>query len=390
MLANSEIRSSIRNHLKELRSQVSSNHKQSFSLDRVLFTEQRTGYLHGKIVDRLVLFLRGTGCTHAIENGGCTFCGFYNATNLGEKIEDKDYIEQLTNTIETFNGTFDQFPIVCLYNDGSLLNEREISFNAVMQMFGILNGQQGIQKIVIESKIEDINEQQLKKLISITDKEIEIAVGFESSNPLIRDLCINKSFDNKVFERKWRIAQQYNVSIVPILMLKPPFLTEREAVLDYIESLKYLEPFHLTKIDLELPTVESHTLVHDLWKNGQYRSAWFWSLLEILRSREEMGLTTRLFIGPPSYSVSSIAHTGNCEKCDQQFLHAIHHYNCYGELSRFEEITCSCKKKWAEEYYAEEKEDLLTRIKGMMAEIKFAQHRNERSQEQQMNAKATL
>ncbi|WP_291580201.1 hypothetical protein [Clostridium sp. UBA6640] len=105
--------------------------------------------------------------------------------------------------------------------------------------------------------MEDITEEKLFRIRQATNTEFDIAVGFESANPLIRNLCINKSFENSVFEANCNIWKKYNINIIPLMMLKPPFLTEYEAIEDYIKSLEYLEQFNFKRIDMELPTVEN-------------------------------------------------------------------------------------------------------------------------------------
>lgn len=345
--SNIEVRENLRAYVKHLRELArEENQRTPKSLQQVIFTEQRKGLLGTDYVNRLVLFLRGTGCSLAKETGGCTFCGFYNATNFGVKIQDDDYVRQIHDVINDETLNFREYPIICLYNDGSMLREEEITFDTFLQITKMLSVETNIKKIVIESRVEDITEEKIRKMKDVTEKEFEIAVGFESANPQIRDLCINKNFENSIFEANSRITRDYNVSLVPLLMLKPPFLTEQEAIEDYLKSLAYLEQFHFKRIDMELPTVESHTLVYDLWQAALYRPAWLWSVVEILRAREELGYQTPIYISPMIYSVSAEAKASNCPKCDPLFYQAFEEYNKSGDLGVFDQIACSCKNEW--------------------------------------------
>lgn len=365
------IRKEIREYILKLRETAKiENKKDEEMMKKVIFTEVRKGFYNNEYVNRLVLFLRGTGCSLATETGGCTFCGFYNATNFGYKIEDEDYIQQLNEVMKNTGAEFDEYKIVCLYNDGSLLKESEISFNALLEMLKILNKKDRIEKITIESRVEDITEEKLKKIRDTTNKDFEIAVGFESANPIIRDLCINKSFDNEVFEEKCNMAKKYNINIIPLLMLKPGFLSEKEAFDDYIESLKYLEKFELRRIDMELPTVEKYTLTHELWKRKLYKPVKLWTVIEILNQKHKLDLKTPIYISPQNYSVSAEDKSYNCNKCSDKIFEAFEEYNKFGDVSVFDNITCSCKEEWS--LLDKDKkidEDLFIRIKSYMKKV---------------------
>lgn len=338
---------------------------------KVIGVEPRFGYLDGRYVKRLVVFLSGTGCSLATETGGCTFCGFYNATNFGRKVSDENYLEQIQGVIQSEKYDFKEFPIICLYNDGSLLREEEISFQAFQAILKILDQEKSVEKIVIEARVEDITEEKLQRMKQATSKQLEIAVGYESANPMIRDLCINKSFTQEVFERNAKVAKTLGISIVPLLMVKPPFLTEYEAVADYVESLKYLDQFGLKRIDMELPTVEENTLLHRLWLKDQYAPLWFWSMIEILRQRDRAGLKTPLYISPQNYSVSAKAKTSNCPICDEQIHKAIERFNMDGDVKAFDAISCECQKEW-QALYTENKEwsgDIPARVENTVNQL---------------------
>ncbi|WBW96390.1 archaeosine biosynthesis radical SAM protein RaSEA [Oceanirhabdus sp. W0125-5] len=367
-----DVRDDVSAYMKQLRefSKMESSKKMDLN-NKVLFTEMRRGMFNNEYIDRLVLFLKGTGCVLATETGGCTFCGFYNATNFGVKIPDNDYIEQVKNVLNDKEIDFSSIPVVCFYNDGSLLREEEISFKTLLKIISIINEKDSIKKITLEARIEDITEDKLSEIKKVTNKEIEIAVGFESANPIIRDLCINKSFENRIFEEKCKLAKKYGISIVPLLLLKPPFLTEHEAIEDYINSLEYLEKFNLKRIDMELLTVEKFTMVFDLWQKKMFNPPKLWSVIEVLKKREEKGLKTPLYISPASYSVPAEAKTSNCHKCDDSINRAIENYNKSGDISILKDIECSCKKEWIDLKTQENlNENLLERINQILKQLK--------------------
>lgn len=362
-----KLRKEIRNYLLKLRGTAKiANKNDNNVLSENINIEVRKGLYNNEYVDRLLLFFIGTGCSFATETGGCTFCGFYNATNFGDKINGTDYIKQLNKVIENVELKFDEYRIICLYNDGSLLKESEISFSILLNMISILDKKRTVQKIVIESKIEDITEEKLTKIREITNKDFEIAVGFESANSIVRDYCINKSFDNDMFEKKCSISKEYNVNVIPLMMLKPCFLSEIEAFNDFIESLIYLDRFNLTRIDIELPTVQKYTLTHELWKRNMYSPAKLWTVIEILKKKHQLKLNTPVYISPQNYSVPAEEKAHNCSECDDIILKAFEEYNKFSDISIFDSITCSCKNEWIKLISVNENEDLLNRIANSM------------------------
>lgn len=318
-----EVRNLLQLHMKNLRKQTVETNGIRQINSNVLFTEIRSSNDLNDDSERLVVFLRGTGCSRVEDVGGCTFCGFYRATNYGEKISDSAYLKQIEEVLSNQTSEMRECRTICIYNDGSLLCEREISFSILLKILSIIQALDQFEKVVIESKIEDITDGKLKQIREVLKKPLDIAVGFESAHPLIRDICINKSFDTELFEYNVALSKSYNIALIPLIMLKSPFLTEAESIQDAVMSLIYLERFELKRIDFELPTIEDNTLMRELWDDKLYQPLMLWSLIEILEYRDKLKLLTPLYISPMSYSVSALAKAKNCDKCTPILLKEI-------------------------------------------------------------------
>lgn len=301
--------------------------------------EERKGYINNKVVDRLIIFMKGTGCYSVKNNGGCTFCGFYNATNFGVKISDEDYLKQFNQAMELILER--KYPIICMYNDGSMLSEDEISFNVLKQIFKLLDDTKFVRRIVIESRVENIDYSKLSELRTVFNREIEIAVGYESASELVRDYCINKSFDNKVFEEAINIAKQLNINVIPLIIFKPPFLNEKEAIQDCFNSLMYLNQFEISRVDIEISTVEKNTLSELLWKRKLYNPPSLWSIVELIRMTDGL-LNYRLYISPMNYSVDSLSNPSNCYYCTITLVNLFNKYNDSQDVNIFNNYQCKC------------------------------------------------
>lgn len=368
------LRSKMMGYLKRLRERAIRENPHNTNQERlreIVFCDLRKGYLDGQYVDRLVLFLRGSGCNLVSKTGGCTFCGFWDVTNFGNKIKDEDYMSQVKTVIDNESYGFSKCPIICMYNDGSMLEEVEISLKVVEDLCRMVAERDHVKRIVIEAKVVDITEQKAAKLrAAVGDKEFEIAVGFESANELVRDHCINKSFRLEQFEKKHEILLKHNIALIPLVMVKPPFLTESQAIDDVVNTFAYLERFNLQRIDLELATIEKNTLVHELWECGEYKTPRLWSIIEIVKRKTALGLKTPIFLSPPNYTATAYEYSLNCPACSDRVVEAIKAYNREQDAAVFDSLECSCEQEWRESMEVKNAgTDLLDNIENLLDKL---------------------
>jgi radical SAM enzyme (TIGR01210 family) len=307
--------------------------------------EERIGHIDGEPVPRLIIFLRSTGCEWVEKTGGCTMCGFYSATNRGMKISTDDYCAQLEHVMQEVD--LQDYPVVSIYNDGNIFNEAEISMEAVEGMCAVLNRFSGIRKVVFESRIDYSPIDRVKNVKKCLDgKLLEVAFGFESADPQVMNLCINKGLSAHNFDYFYSVMQNTGVLLKPLLLLKPPFLTERESVEDLLATIRYLAAKQIRDIDLEVMTVEQNTVVYNLWKQGLYTTPMLWSIVDLIeRYRAEFGDRVNLYISPWNYSVESLDWSKNCGRCDEEVGAAIHAYNHAFDPATLADLDCSCRQE---------------------------------------------
>jgi radical SAM enzyme (TIGR01210 family) len=171
------------------------NSKEDYNIDYTIPIgyEERVGHLDHEPVKRVIIYLRSSGCEWVKKTGGCTMCGFYDATSHGKKISENEYISQFNSILNTIN--LNNYPIVCIYNDGSIFNENELPITTLEKICKLIIKYQKVKKIVLESRIGYATEDRVRRIKkSIDGKNLEIAFGFETSNQKIMKLCINKGF----------------------------------------------------------------------------------------------------------------------------------------------------------------------------------------------------
>ena len=310
--------------------------------------EERVGYFNNKPVKRLIIRLRSSGCSWVQKTGGCTMCGFYSATGHGKKVTAKQYLLQIKNLMDEVN--LDDYTIVGIYNDGNFFNENEISMNAVKGICDVLTNFKNIKRINFESRAEYLILDRVKRIKNyLKDKDLEISVGFESIKPEIIQLCINKGLQYLNYGKIFRDLQKNGIAIKPLILLKPPFLTEKESIDDVLHTINYLVLNGIYNADLEITTVMKNTLVYELWKRDLYHTAMLWSIRDlILRYKKRYGEKFNLYISPWSYSVTSIDKPKNCGKCDKEIIELFNEYNKNYDIKNLKDFYCSCIDTWNE------------------------------------------
>jgi len=302
-------------------------------------SEIREENFNGKNIERVVIYLRSSGCEWALKSG-CTMCGHLKEQTQ-EDISAEQYVEQFVTEYSKYD--FAHYPILDLYNNGSFFNDKELPPEARRKIFDIIAEDDDIEMIVLESRPEYITEAKLRETKRILkDKRVEIAVGLETINDEIREQCINKGFTLKEFE----VAAKLIISILNLrvyVLVKPPFITEVEAIYDAIASIKYCFDIGASVVSLETVTVQDYTLTDLLYHNGLYRTTWLWSLAKIIKATAPYGkLVTGLFRFFPMPTF--VPH--NCERCNGLFFEALREYNRTLDPSVFNGLTCECEKEW--------------------------------------------
>lgn len=313
--------------------------------------ELRKGFLGGEKIQRLIIYLRSSGCQWMLddENGGCAMCGHLAGTTRGRKITVNEYKSQFDKIISQFD--FSKIPMVCVYNAGSFFNDNEVSSEAREYIYKTLNAIGGVKHIIFESRPEYIDSEKLEMLKKyIPDKRVEVGIGLESSNEYIRQMCLNKGFKMDEFLKAISLLKKYQVFSLNYVLQKPPFLSEREAIEDSINSIKWAFNNGIDVVSLEPVSVQKNTLIHLLYKIGKYRPPWIWSVLSVIDKVGEMGLV-RIggfeFFPPPSVC------THNCTVCNEVCINAIEDYNATNDIQIIRDtlaMGCSnCKREWEDQ-----------------------------------------
>lgn len=291
--------------------------------------------LNGKIVDAYVIILRTQGCSWALSSG-CTMCGYFN-DSMFAPISEQDLLSQFEKAMERYKGE----PIVKLFTSGSFLDPQEIPASVQHSILTMLSKQ--AEKVSVESRPEYITEKRIEQIQeSMQSKTFEIGIGLETSNDLVRKNAINKGFTFLQYKKAAQLLRRHRMNVKTYMLMKPPFLTEKEALDDCLKTTRDAAPF-TDVISLNPTNVQRHTVVEYLWKRDQYRPPWLWSVVEILKQHQAH---SEVHIKCDTVGGGNARGAHNCGACDRKILSAIGQFSLSQKHSLFNGLTCECKEKW--------------------------------------------
>ena len=291
------------------------------------------------VCDSLTIIFNTGGCRWA-RAGGCTMCGYVAESVEGGSVPHGALMEQLEAALDYESTNADApAPLVKMYTSGSFLDEREFgpeSRAAIAETFADRD------RVVVESLPDFVT---AERIADFTDRGItfDVAVGLETASDRIRHQCINKYFDYADFEAAARTTIDAGAGIKAYLLLKPPFLSESEAVADMRSSIRRCAE-HAHTISMNPTNVQRYTMVDELYYRGGYRPPWLWSVASILETTVDVDAL--VVSDPVGHGSDRGPH--NCGDCDDRVHAAITDFNRRQDPAVFDEVDCACRSTWAE------------------------------------------
>ena len=296
--------------------------------------------IEGEEVEAFVVILRTRGCRWAL-GGGCTFCGYVNDSFI-RKIEPHELVEQMKHALERYGAQ----PVLKIYTSGSFLDPYEVDEGAQAEIAALIPP--AVKKLNVEAQAPDVTHARVEAIRRALPEgtKLEVGVGLESANPVVARYSVNKEFFLDDFVHAAEVAKAHGASLKCYTMVKPPFLTEEEAIRDCVETARLAGP-HASTVSFNPMNIQKNTLVETLWKRGQYQVPWLWSVVEALRQGKEACPGTVMKSDPVAGGKNRGAH--NCGKCDEHVLKAIAAFNVSQDARVFGELSCPCRRDWMDQ-----------------------------------------
>jgi hypothetical protein len=293
--------------------------------------------LHGKQVDAFVLILKTAGCYWARVKG-CTMCG-YSRDTLGREATRENIQHQMEGAMERYKGE----PYVKVFTSGSFLDPSEVPVDARELVTKAFRGR--ASRFLFESLPEFVSEESITGMRDSFGGELEVAVGLETTQEEVLRRSVSKVSTVKDYLEAAVRVEKAGALPKAYLLLKPPFLTEREAIEDAVTSIEIAAKYFPT-ISLNPVNVQGRTVVEHLWRRQQYRPPWLWSLVEALvRGKERIDPSVRLVSFPTSGG--NVRGVHNCLACDSRILKAVEWASLTQDFANLKDaVDCSCKERW--------------------------------------------
>jgi hypothetical protein len=285
----------------------------------------------------LTIILNTGGCRWA-RAGGCTMCGYVAESVEGGTVALDALRDQLDACLAHERDNADEpAPLVKIYTSGSFLDEREVPApfrREIAETFADRD------RLVVESLPDFVDADKLREF---TDRGLatDVAVGLETATDRVRHDCVNKYFDFEEFVTASERAAAADAGIKAYLLMKPPFLSEGEAIEDMVSSIRRTAEYAHT-VSMNPCNVQRYTMVDDLHFRGGYRPPWLWSVADVLERTADVDAI--VVSDPVGHGSDRGPH--NCGECDDRVQTAIKDFDLRQDPSVFSQVSCECELTW--------------------------------------------
>src|SRR5208283_3608151 len=127
------------------------------------------------------------------------------------------------------------------------------------------------------------------------------------------------------------------------LLLKPPYLGEKEAVADVVRSVHEARE-HFETLSINPVHIQGGTVVEWLFDRHRYRPPWLWSVVDAMRAGARERAGRRLVTFPTAGGLRRGPH--NCRECDRTVLAALEEASLSQSFDALEGLDCACRARY--------------------------------------------
>lgn len=291
--------------------------------------------------------------------GGCTMCNYSHRSGISAENVIRTYEDDILNSISNIGKHYDKLK---LYINGSFFNEHELSAEVATCFLKRIKNVFGIEQVCVETRPEYINCEKMLHYISETQLKFEVCFGIESTNDEIRNKCLHKNLNYLSFINVYHsICELCDVKVY--LLVKPPFISERESIEDVVNSVYDLLNEGITSISYTPIAIQKNTLLEFLLQENVYRPVWLWSLIEInSRLSSVHAQYPQIHLSGLDFYPEPLYLFYNCENCTKTLLNILKEKPNLTWADIPQELLCSCYDEWKAEI---EKNSLYTIDQGI-------------------------
>lgn len=305
--------------------------------------------IEGRGSNRLMVVLRTKGCEYAKKTGGgCTVCGFLN--HADQSITTEDIVAQVDFVLRNCDlSIVEELDILTL---GSFFNDSEVEPRTRLAIIERLAKIKHVRRVSVESRAEYVTVDKIKEIKQALgpDKILEFGIGLESANDYLRNTVIKKGLTKKSFENTVAKVKEAGANLLTYLLVKPPHVSEREAIDDAVQSAAYV--FQVARkygvparAAFEPVFVCENTYLENLYLNAKYRLLNLWSVVEVIKKTHRYGC---IFVGLSDEDLSMERMPYSCSLCDKKIVSEIENFNRTRDITGITGLDCQCRAGYLE------------------------------------------
>jgi radical SAM enzyme (TIGR01210 family) len=316
----------------------------------------------GRAYMQPMLWFATLGCPEYGRTGGCTMCDF----GVGAVLPQAEVFAAVRFWAERLQDR----PRLHLDTPRSFFDDAEMKPFARAELLRILGTLTECRALGLESRPEHVTSEGLVEVASILKssrpeggglEELSVGVGLEVYSPVLSHVVVNKGFDRTAVTRVIEAASAAEralagtkVGVETHVLLKPPLVSEREAVEDAVKAIEWSLTSGASRVILMVAAAKEWTLSGWLHRNGAevglepYEPPSLWSAVEVLRRVPESLLENIRVYGFIGNFDNDRLATG-CPRCSFVLAGALYEFNVTGRLEALApvlDLPCECRDIW--------------------------------------------
>lgn len=288
--------------------------------------------VNGRSLKRRMIVLRTNGCAYDRDKKGCTMCDFmaHAIPQSRLRVGEPHLVHQLCAGLATVrhDPAVAQVDLLTL---GSFFHDLEVTPHARRSLLSTVAAMPQVKRIVVESRAPYVSPSVLTAARDSIrqDQRLELGLGIETSNTHVRNSILRKALNWADVGAAMQSCRDSDVDFLAYLLVKPPGLTEHEAVEDAVRSARDVVALATrigvaVRLAFEPVFVTSNTLLHTMFEQGRYVVGNLWTTVEVVKQCH--GLAP-LFVGLSDEGLSAGRFPRGCARCDGALRRALRAYN---------------------------------------------------------------
>lgn len=188
------------------------------------------------------------------------------------------YIKAFKRELQNIDGN-----VLVLESLGSITDPKEFDSRVFKEIIRIAIESEKFKCILIETHLSQIPEELVKYISEVNKgrKQIGFEIGIEDMNPENRKFINKIGVQNNKLTEVYNMLQKNGMSLGINLIYGFPFMNEQERINSVVNSVKSINKnLPETEIVLFLMSIKENTIMEYMQKNGMYRPANPWGLVE--------------------------------------------------------------------------------------------------------------